>query len=309
MKTPPLVRPVFRWRFLRGWVAATVALVHVAGHLHAGQPSAPLPPLVPGAASPRLPGKFIWADLVTDNVPVAREFYAGLLGWKFQDLGSYTIALNNGEPVAGLFQRPRPSGTSATPRWFGYISVADVQATRAEVVRAGGRVLAEPQSMARRGEQAVFADPEGALFGVLKSSAGDPQDFLAGEGDWIWIQLMSRDASKASTFYQRVAGYDVVANTASNRLSDYVLTSQGFARATVRTLPSTAKQWNPTWLPFVRVKDIQATVQQASTLGGKVTIPPRTDLFSGRLAVLTDPTGAAFGVLQWSQEELGKGDR
>jgi len=309
MKTVMMVLRPFRWRTLCSWFAATVALVHTAGDLRAGQPVAPLPPLVPGAASPRLPGKFIWADLVTDNVPAARDFYARLLGWKFQDLGSYTIALNDGEPVAGLFQRPRPNTGSATPRWFGYISVADVQATRAEVVRAGGRVLAEPQSMARRGEQAVFADPEGALFGVLNSSAGDPPDFLAAEGDWIWIQLMSRDASKASDFYRRIAGYDVVANTASNRLSDYVLTSQGFARATVRTLPTTAKEWNPTWLPFVRVKDIPATVQQAAELGGKVTIAPRPDLFSGRLAVLTDPTGAAFGVLQWSPEELGKGDR
>ena len=50
------------------------------------------------------------------------------------------------------------------------------------MTKAGGRVLAPPQKMPKRGEQAVFADPEGALFGVVKSSSGDPEDFLAEPG-------------------------------------------------------------------------------------------------------------------------------
>ena len=92
--------------------------------------------------------------------------------------------------------------------------------------------------MPKRGEQAVFADPEGALFGVVKSSAGDPEDFLAEPGDWIWIQLLSRNAGKAAEFYRKVAGYEVIENAASNRVSDYVLSSKGYARATVRTIPA-----------------------------------------------------------------------
>jgi hypothetical protein len=36
--------------------------------------------------------------------------------------------------------------------------------------------------MDERGEQAVFADAEGAVFGVIKSSSGDPEDFLAEPG-------------------------------------------------------------------------------------------------------------------------------
>jgi hypothetical protein len=37
-----------------------------------------LPPLTTVSGSPRLPGKFAWADLVTDNVPAARQFYTRL---------------------------------------------------------------------------------------------------------------------------------------------------------------------------------------------------------------------------------------
>ena len=117
----------------------------------------------------------------------------------------------------------------------------------------------------------MFADPEGAVFGVVKSSAGDPEDFLAEPGEWIWIQLMSRDARKASEFYRAVCGYEIVENTQSNRLSDYVLTSEGFARGTIRTIRNADTKSPPTCV-----------------------------------AVIADPTGAAIGIMEWS-EGLAKG--
>src|SRR6185369_13730929 len=95
---------------------------------------------------------------------------------------------------------------------------------------AGGRVLAAPQKLPKRGEQAIFADPEGALFGVVRSSSGDPPDFMAEPGDWIWVQLLSRDSRKAADFYRAVGGYEIVENNAGKGASDFVLTSEGYAR-------------------------------------------------------------------------------
>lgn len=265
-----------------------------------------LPPLTTASGNPRLPGKFVWADLVTDDVPAARNFYAQLLGWRFRDLGGYSIAYNDDRPLCGMFHRPRPAGSNAKPRWFGFISVSNVGRTEKAVTESGGKVLAPPKKMPDRGEQAVFADPEGAMFGVVKSRGGDPEDFLADPGDWIWIQLMSRDARKAAEFYRKVAGYAVVENTSSNRISDYVLTSDGFARATVRTMLNADQKVNPTWLPFVRVKSIDESVARARQLGGKVLIEPKGGVLEGKVAVVLDPTGAAIGLVEW-QEGLLKG--
>jgi predicted enzyme related to lactoylglutathione lyase len=269
-----------------------------------------LPPLstVPGG-SPRLPGKFVWADLVTDDVVAARKFYGRLFNWTFRDLGGYTIAANEERPLGGIFQRPRPADRpEATPRWFGYISVSNVEKTQRTVTKAGGRILARPEKLPRRGEQAVFADPEGALFGVVRSSAGDPPDLMAEAGDWIWIQLLSRDARKAAEFYRSVAGYDVMENTASNRLSDRVLSSEGYARATVRTIPSGHERVQPNWLPFVRVKNLGESLALAKELGGKALLGPKPELLEGRVAVIADPTGAAIGLMEWS-DALLKGGR
>lgn len=280
-------------------VAAGILLL-CAGPGFAGA-SGELPPLTTVSGSPRLPGKFVWADLVTDDVPAARKFYGQLFGWTFRDLGGYTIAANDERPLCGLFQRPRPADPNAKPRWFGFISVGNVQRAEQAVTRAGGRVLAPPQRLPGRGEQAVFADAEGAIFGVVKSSAGDPGDFLPDPGDWIWMQLLSRDAQQASGFYRKVGGYEVIENTSSNRLSDYVLASGGYARATVKAIPAREDQVQPTWLPFVRVNNVAESVAQARLLGGRVLIAPRPELFAGKVAVVADPTGATIGLLEWSQ--------
>ncbi len=268
-----------------------------------GEPTS-LPPLTTLSGSPRLPGKFVWVDLVTDDAAVARKFYARLFGWNFRGSGDYAIATLDERPVCGILQEPRPAeAPQALPRWFGYISVNNVGRAERAVIQGGGRVLAAPAKFPKRGEQAIFADPEGALFGVIKSSSGDPRDYLAEPGDWIWAQLMSHDARKAAEFYRSVAGYEVIENTQTNRLSDIVLVSGGFARATVGTIPDTFSDVKPHWLPFVRVKNVRESVALATQLGGKALLEPSHELFESRMAVIADVTGAAIGLLEWSPEE------
>jgi predicted enzyme related to lactoylglutathione lyase len=283
----------------------SAALLLLAGCAWAGGPPK-LPPLNVVSGSPRLPGKFVWADLVTDDAAAARTFYSRLFNWDIRSYGGYLIAFNDDRPLAGLFQRARPAGSAAKPRWFGYLSVPDVSRAQTQITNAGGRILSAPEKVPKRGEQAVFADPEGAVFGVVKSSSGDPPDFLAEPGDWIWIQLLSRDARQAATFYRGVAGYEVVENTRENQVSDLVLTRDGYARATVRTLPVDKADYAPAWLPFVRVALVGEAVKRARELGGRVVVEPRPALLEGRLAVIADPTGAPIGLMEWDPQ-TGKG--
>jgi uncharacterized protein len=286
--------------------SAAAAFLLSAGHGF-GANAPEFPPLTTVSGSPRLPGKFVWADLVTDDVPTALNFYRGLFGWRFSDLGGYFIGTNEERPMCGVFQHPRPKDKPGQPRWFGYISVSNVEKAAKAVSKAGGRTVAPLKKFPKRGEQAVFADAEGALFGVVKSNAGDPEDFKAAPGDWIWIQLLSRDGRKAAEFYRTIAGYEIVENTANNKLSDYVLTSEGYARATVRTIPKERQEVVPTWLPFVRVKNVSQSVEEAKQYGGKVLIEPKPDMLEGKVAVVADPTGAAIGLLEWSDSLLKGG--
>src|SRR3954464_15164312 len=52
----------------------------------------------------------------------------------------------------------------------------------------------------------------------------------------------------------------------------------------------------PHWLPHITVPDVDATVKQATSLGGR-TVPAPSDIPSiGRYAVLADAQGAVFAV-------------
>lgn len=259
-------------------------------------------PLI-AAETTRFPGKFVWADLVTDQMAPARNFYSGLFGWKFRGQGEYLVAYSHGKPVAGILHKERPTDKpEATPRWLAYLSVADVGQAEQVVRQTGGRVVRKLENLPHRGQQATFADPDGALFGVVHFTGGDPADEGAGVGDWIWIQLLSRDAGKASSFYRKVGGYQVERNTAKNWSSDYILSVDGVARATVRTIPPEHSKVKPTWLPFVRVALLKDSLTKASELGGKVLVSPRPNLMNGKVAVVADPTGAAIGLMEWTPQ-------
>ena len=44
------------------------------------------------------------------------------------------------------------------------------------------------------------------------------------------------------------------------------------------------------WLPYFKVVDVDRSIEKARSLGGKLILQ------SGKVAVLSDPTGAAFGI-------------
>jgi len=267
----------------------------------------PLPPLVEPASPMRLPGKFVWADLFTSDLERQRDFYVGLFGWRWEWLDAaaprpYGLLYNADQPVAGIVSFTPREVEGPYARWIHYASVDDVR-ERAEAVRAaGGRVLLEPREMPERGAFAIAADAEAAPFGLLESSSGDPEDYQVDPGDWLWVQLFSRDATAAGTFYADLLGYEVQAAEASAAVADFVLASHGYARAGVAQLPENA-QTRPLWLGFVRVAELQPVLARATELGGTVLLPPSPQHLDGRLAVIGDPLGAAVGVLEWTYPE------
>ena len=57
------------------------------------------------------------------------------------------------------------------------------------------------------------------------------------------------------------------------------------------------------WLNYVRVEGAAATATKLVALGGKMLVAPRVDRHGGKVAVVADPIGAPFGLLQWPENE------
>jgi predicted enzyme related to lactoylglutathione lyase len=175
------------------------------------------------------------------------------------------------------------------------------------VLSQGGKALVNARSFAKRGDLAIFADQEGAIFGVMSSSTGDVEDFLTETGDWIWAQFLSREGEKAAVFYASLAGSKVLETSKPDGAKRWLLVSQGYARASIIEIPPEQPDARPGWLGYIRVAEIGATVALAQQLGGKVLVAPRPELFNGKVALLADPNGAVFGVLQWDPVEMEGG--
>ena len=55
---------------------------------------------------------------------------------------------------------------------------------------------------------------------------------------------------------------------------------------------------HPNWVPYVAVADISKTVEKAEKLGAIVLMAPHKEIREGTSAILLDPTGAVFAVIQ-----------
>ncbi|MGO9830915.1 MAG: VOC family protein [Myxococcaceae bacterium] len=252
-------------------------------------------------------GKVIFVELVTPDLAAAKQFYGGLFGWTFRDIEAggthYAAASLNGHIVAGLIHKDFPEGKRRQPAWLTYISAGDVDAATKTAVERGAKVLFEPHTIPDRGREAVFADPQGAVFAALASSSGDPPEVLAAPGDWIWSSLMTTDPKTDAAFYQALFGYEVFDLPAAPGAQHLMLASDNYARASANTLPATGADFHPYWLNYVRVKDAVKTAAQVVALGGHVLVEPRIDRHGGMLAVVADPSGAPFGLLEWQDTE------
>lgn len=268
-------------------------------------------PTLPNLNNPptgiHLPGKFIWFDLATPDFTSQKSFYQDLFGWAFQPVAaaddSYTIVLNAGRAIAGMFSYEPEDGSKDAASWIALMSVQDPDAA-AETVRAkGGKVNLPPADIPHRGRHALFEDPGGAQFGVLRSSSGDPVDRDAAIGDIMWVDLFALDAPKMVAFYLALAPYQTEDRQVTEDLARTLLTIEGVPRASIIPVAEDANR--AAWVPYVRVGDVEAVLEKVVAGGGFAIVQPDPALLNGNLAIFVDPNGAVVGIIKWEPDAAG----
>ncbi|HEX5096963.1 MAG TPA: VOC family protein, partial [Acidimicrobiia bacterium] len=91
-----------------------------------------------------------------------------LLGWETEPVPDtdYTLFKLDGHDIGGAM---KPAMPGMPPHWLVYFEVADTDAVVAKAQAAGATVLSPPMDIPA-GRFAVLADPQGAVFGVIKSA-------------------------------------------------------------------------------------------------------------------------------------------
>jgi uncharacterized protein len=191
-------------------------------------------------------------------------FYGALLGWGAAP-GSVLLD-SQGTPIAALLE-----GTA------GWSPVFD--GTADLITAAGGSVSGT-----------TVTDPGGVTFGI-----GPPPVPLAapGLGRPVWIEHMSRDAPAADRFYPAAFGWGV--SPAGPEYSLFTSGERPFA-GRLALVPELAAAVGERWMIYLAHGDVDEGAATAARLGGTVVVPPR-DTPTGRLASVTDPSGAVFTLL------------
>lgn len=282
--------------------AALVLLMLGVGAATAAEPY--WPPIADPPTGQRDPGRFVWAELVTPDVGLAAEFYGKVFGWTFETYGpkddrkTYTQVSADGVPIGGMiFRLENQKAPARDARWIGLMSVTDVDAAASAVAKGGGKTLFAPRTLGGRGRAALFTDPEGAVFGVIDSATGDPDDATGADNRWLWIELWADDPAKMAAFYQPLGGYEIAGGAAAGEESGVRLVAAGTPRAGIMRKEAKVPS---TWVPYVRVASVADTLSRAREAGGSVVRAP-TQVHGTVVALLLDPTGAPFAVAEWSK--------
>jgi hypothetical protein len=227
---------------------------------------------------------FCWQGISTD-VATGTPFYSQVMGWDVADSEAGAVFVGPGGAVAHI--QPLMDGTPA--HWCTYLAVDDLDASTAAAGEQGA-ILVPPTALPA-GRFSLVVTPSGAAFALYEADAADEQA-KPGPGSLHWVELHSTSVDTDLAWFQEVFGIGhAVQQMPSGPYT--VLQAGGANRGGV--VP--ARTDRAVFFPWVQVADVAATVAAVRAHDGAVI----TDVFEeaiGRMAVVADPSGAVFGVIQ-----------
>ena len=117
-------------------------------------------------------GTFHWNELLSRDVERDKRFYADTIGWSFepmpmQDGGTYWCAIQDSQPVAGIFHIGTPEFEGVPVGWMAYLAVDDVDARTAKALKAGAQLMRPIFDVPDVGRIAILREPGGAGIGWM----------------------------------------------------------------------------------------------------------------------------------------------
>jgi predicted enzyme related to lactoylglutathione lyase len=127
-------------------------------------------------------GAFTWTELLTRDLPRAKQFYKDVFGWDTSGMpmgsaapqgapenAEYTIWQLNGDGFAGGMDMPGAIPPQVPAFWQVYFGVDDVDTSAEQITQLGGTAMVPPMDFPG-GRLAVFTDPQGATFGIMRGT-------------------------------------------------------------------------------------------------------------------------------------------
>jgi predicted enzyme related to lactoylglutathione lyase len=115
-------------------------------------------------------------------------------------------------------------------------------------------------------------------------------------GRFVWHQLMTRDVAGAKKFYSKLAGWKTLPWPLDPAYT-VCHSDAGPVAGIMEITPDLPAEVPSHWLLYIGTRDVDGTTEAAVRAGGSIVKEPSDMAGAGRYAVLKDPQGAVFAVI------------
>lgn len=247
-------------------------------------------------------GQPCWVELASLDVEASKHFYPALFGWDIVDMpipqGTYSMFNLDGDDLGAMYQLPEEMATAGDKsHWLIYFAVESLENSLVDVTGAGGTIVLGPHDVGEAGRMAVIKDLEGAKFALWQAKNHIGARRAAEAGSLCWVELACRKTQAAKSFYCHVLGWGArKADMGNVEYTEWQVGSQDIGGMMKMTA-----EWGDMpahWMSYFTVDDCDAKAAKVAELGGSVCVPPTDIANVGRFAVVNDPAGAVFSIIE-----------
>ncbi|MBI3609658.1 MAG: VOC family protein [Nitrospirae bacterium] len=105
--------------------------------------------------------QFVWFELASDDLVVAKKFFQDMFGWKMSEMGGYVMVAAGAAKELGAGMKANPGIGHVPSHWAPYVSVDDVKAATKKAEKLGAKVIHEVHETPN-GLVSTVLDPTGA---------------------------------------------------------------------------------------------------------------------------------------------------
>jgi predicted enzyme related to lactoylglutathione lyase len=121
---------------------------------------------------------------------------------------------------------------------------------------------------------------------------------MAAHGTFGWCELLTNDVATAKSFYGETLGWTYTdMPTPSGGVYTLARSGSAMAGGMIDMAGITAPGVGPHWFNYIEVDDVDHRIGLVAENGGKVLRPAFNIPNVGRVAIITDATGATVGVM------------
>lgn len=129
------------------------------------------------------------------------------------------------------------------------------------------------------------------------------------QGEFIWYELLTKDADAAAAFYGKVVGWTSVASGQPGMdyrfffVGDGSDTKDGVGGYMAITPEMAEHGAQPAWVGYIAVNDVDGSANSITAAGGSILMPAMDLEGVGRMAMVADPQGVPFYIMRGASDD------